>query len=156
MSVSHQSGPAKSYTGQYSTELLQKFALGHLETISKHSDEPFFIGIAPIGPHSTTNVTDGDYKFEAPEVENKYYDWYSNNTNPRVESFNADEPSGASWLRDLPKLNATEIEYVDNWYRRRLQATKSVDDLVGAVVEKVEELGLTDNTYIIYSGYVML
>ena len=40
---------------------------------------------------------------------------------------------------------------MDEFYRGRQRCLKSVDDLVGTLVDKLEEAGVMDNTYIIYS-----
>ncbi|GAA5973114.1 hypothetical protein JCM11641_006276 [Rhodosporidiobolus odoratus] len=67
-------------------------------------------------------------------------------------SFNPDVPSGASWVRQLEKLNQTNVEYIEEFYRGRLQSLQAVDDLVEGVVKKLEELGVLDETIIIYTA----
>lgn len=57
----------------------------------------------------------------------------------------------ASWIKKLPKLNETVIEYNDHFYRQRLRALQAVDELVEGVVTKLETAGVLDNTYVIYS-----
>ena len=41
---------------------------------------------------------------------------------------------------------------MDGFYRARLQALAAVDELVDAIVTKVEKLGIADNTYIIFTS----
>lgn len=65
---------------------------------------------------------------------------------PRTESFNPDEPSGVSWVRNLAKLNSTVVDYLDDFYRNRLRSVQAVDELVEATVKKLEALGLMENT----------
>lgn len=65
---------------------------------------------------------------------------------PRSESFNPDSPSGVSWVRNLAKLNSTVVDYLDDFYRNRIRAVQSIDELVEATVKKLEDLGLMDNT----------
>ncbi|GAA5968339.1 hypothetical protein JCM11641_003818 [Rhodosporidiobolus odoratus] len=67
-------------------------------------------------------------------------------------SFNPDVPSGASWVRQLQKLNQTNVEYIEEFYRGRLQSLQAVDDLVEGVVKKLEELGVLDETIVIYTA----
>lgn len=69
-------------------------------------------------------------------------------------SFNPDVPSGASWVYELEKLNETNVDYIEEFYRGRLQSLQAVDELVEGVVKKLEELGQLDNTVIIYTAYV--
>ena len=59
--------------------------------------------------------------------------------------------SGGGWVPKLPQLNETELGYANLFYRRRLQALQAVDDLVEAVVTKLDSLELLGNTYIIYT-----
>ncbi len=44
------------------------------------------------------------------------------------------------------------IEYNDDFYRARLQALQAVDEIVEGLVTRLEEYGILDNTYIIFSA----
>ena len=57
-----------------------------------------------------------------------------------------------SWVAQLPKLNQTEIERNDDFYRDRLRSLQAVDDLVGQIIGRLEEYGILNNTYIFYSS----
>lgn len=68
------------------------------------------------------------------------------------------QPQGVSWVKQLRPLNQTELDYNDAFYRARLQSLQAVDELVGAVVDKLVDLGMAENTYIMYTsdnGYHM-
>jgi arylsulfatase A-like enzyme len=52
----------------------------------------------------------------------------------------------------LPVLSAENITYNDHLYRQRLRSLQAVDEIVEAVVRKLEHYGILDNTYIIYSS----
>lgn len=54
-------------------------------------------------------------------------------------------------MRDLPLLNKTHVEYNDYYYRQRLCSLQSVDEMIEAVVNKLEEHDILDNTYIIFT-----
>jgi arylsulfatase len=59
---------------------------------------------------------------------------------------------------DLPKLNSSQLSYLDEYYRKRIQSLQAVDELVESVVTKLEDYGLLENTYIFYTsdnGYHM-
>ncbi|KAL1953427.1 hypothetical protein VTO42DRAFT_2834 [Malbranchea cinnamomea] len=56
--------PQVSYEGQYTTDVLAEKALGFLEE-AVESGKPFFLGIAPVAPHSNVNFTD-DIDFDDP------------------------------------------------------------------------------------------
>jgi membrane-anchored protein YejM (alkaline phosphatase superfamily) len=56
-----------------------------------------------------------------------------------------------SWVRTLPKLNATQEAYIDEFYRGRLRTLQAVDEMVEVVVETLAAAGKLDNTYIFYT-----
>ncbi|ORY76013.1 alkaline-phosphatase-like protein [Leucosporidium creatinivorum] len=137
--------------GEYSTDVVAEIGLKYLDDAAKNPDKPFFVGIAPMGPHAhmpynTENV------FDAPIPAPRHVGAFSNVTlNTSRESFNPDVPSGASWVRELPKNNETVIEYITEYYRGRLESLLAVDELVEKVVKKLDEMGVLDETYIIYT-----
>lgn len=55
-------------------------------------------------------------------------------------------------MQNLPQQNQTEIEYNDFFYRSRLRALQGVDELVDSLMERLEQSGELDNTYIIYTS----
>jgi N-acetylglucosamine-6-sulfatase len=70
-------------------------------------------------------------------------------------SHNPDQPSGASWVKKLAKLNVTNVEYIEEFYRQRLRSLQAVDELVESVVRKLAEKGVLDETIIIYTSWVV-
>ncbi|KAI3608101.1 arylsulfatase precursor [Moniliophthora roreri] len=79
---------------------------------------------------------------------------------PRTPSFNVKGQGAVSWLKDLEELSSTVVEYIDHVHRQRLRILQPVDDLVEAVVQRVEEAGaeVAANTYIIFTsdnGYAL-
>jgi arylsulfatase A-like enzyme len=118
--------------------------------------KPFFIGMAPIGPHSWF---DGTVKWDATKLKSnipasapRHQTLFPVETLPRPESFNPDEVSGVSWVRTLPKLNDTELMYMDDYYRGRLRSLQPIDELVEQVVKRLTDAGQLDNTYIIFTS----
>lgn len=49
------------------------------------------------------------------------------------------------------RLSDENVEFNDHFYRQRLRALQSVDELVDGLFERLEQHGLLDNTYIIYT-----
>jgi arylsulfatase A-like enzyme len=70
---------------------------------------------------------------------------------PRTPNFNPDKPSGVHWVKNLEKLTDEMVDYHDHFYRQRLRALQSVDELVENVVRRLEQYDLLDNTYIFYT-----
>ncbi|KAI1113323.1 arylsulfatase-like protein [Nemania sp. NC0429] len=152
--------PPVSYEGQYSVDVLAEKAIGFLND-AHDAGKPFFLGLAPVAPHSDIQSIalgrgDGHMLVEAefrPPVSAKRHEHLFKHVKvPRTSNFNPDKPSGASWIRKLRKQGPDVLEYNDYFYAQRLRALQSVDELVDNVVRRLDELGILDNTYIIYSS----
>ncbi|KLT43955.1 putative arylsulfatase precursor [Cutaneotrichosporon oleaginosum] len=148
-------GPAEIHNGSYSTDLVGEKSLRHLDT-ALAADEPFFIGIAPIGPHSYMDSSKRESSarlyMDTPEWPERHAHMFMDAKVPRTENFNPDEPMGVSWVKTLPKLNESNVEYIDEFYRGRLRSLQSVDELVGQVMDKLEAAGVMENTYVFYTA----
>ncbi|KAK8147575.1 hypothetical protein G3M48_001354 [Beauveria asiatica] len=58
-----------------------------------------------------------------------------------------------SYFKDLPRLNKSQVQYLDNFQRRRLQSLQAVDDLVEDIFGTFRDLpDVLANTYIIYTA----
>ncbi|EEY16605.1 arylsulfatase [Verticillium alfalfae VaMs.102] len=154
-----------NHLGQYSTDLVAQKAYGFLDD-AVAAGEPFFLGIAPIAPHSNVNastlnpvkgpdedvpVSDGEFRVNFPQPAKRHEHLFPDAKVPRTENFNPDKPSGADWVRRQPKLSDENVAYNDLHYRGRLQALQAVDELVDGLIDKLEEHGVLDNTYIFFT-----
>lgn len=148
-----------SYEGRHSVEVLTEKALGLLDEAFV-GQKPFFLGVAPVAPHANIwapSFAEGKHTdirkvvFSVPEPEAKYEGLFKDVKVPRTENFNPDEPSGASWIKTLPKQTEDNVAYNDHYYRQRLRTLQSVDALVDDIVKRLDDHGILDNTYIIYS-----
>lgn len=59
--------------------------------------------------------------------------------------------SGASYVLTKPKMNQTVLDYNDYFYRCRIQSLQAIDEMVEAIVGRLEKLDLLENTYIIFT-----
>ncbi|KAI1358508.1 arylsulfatase-like protein [Xylaria arbuscula] len=148
-----------SYEGQHTVDVLAKKALDFLDE-AHDAGKPFFVGIAPVAPHSdiqSPGYKDGNHSditevfFGPPVPAERHADLFPDAKVPRTANFNPDKPSGGSWVRNLPRQSEENVEYNDNFYRQRLRALQSVDEIVDSVVRRLEDFGILDDTYIIYS-----
>lgn len=144
---------------EYSTTLIHQKALAFLDDAAKNKDSPFFLAIAPIAPHSDYSLgidIGGDppigIDISPPIAEDRYKNLFPDAIVPRTPNFNPETPSGADWIADLPRLSAQNISYNDHLYRQRLRALQSVDNIVAAVLDRLEAQGILDETYIFYSS----
>ncbi len=144
--------------------MLKGKALGFLDDAAANADErPFFLGIAPVAPHSNVESATFDHvpdnlddieqfvKFGPPIPAERHAHLFADVTIPRTPNFNPDVPTGANWVRTLKQQSEESVEFNDHFYRQRLRALQSVDELVEAVVQRLEKYDLLDNTYIFYT-----
>jgi N-acetylglucosamine-6-sulfatase len=145
--------PYRNLPGEYSTDLVAVAAQGFLdEAIAASHQRPFFLGIAPIAPHSETITNPRPARFLPPVPARRHEGLFANVTVPRTAGFNPTNPGTASYFKLLRQLNATEIEYNDEWYRKRLQSLQAVDELIDGVMKRLEETPeVLENTYLIYT-----
>lgn len=52
----------------------------------------------------------------------------------------------------LSQQNKTNVEYNDHFFRQRLRALQAVDELVDGLVSRLQDYGILNNTYIVYSS----
>jgi arylsulfatase A-like enzyme len=109
---------------------------------------PFFMYLAPNAPHHPSYFAD------------RHADIFSDTRLPRPSSFNeADVSDKPQWVRNKPRLSSTDISNVTNFYRKRLRALQSVDDMVARLVNTLSTRKdtltgkpLIDNTYIVFTS----
>lgn len=156
-----------SYEGKHSVDVLASKALSFLDDAAANSQNsrPFFLGIAPVAPHSNVQASLFDlppdsnpddinnipFAFTPPIPADRHKRLFQNVTVPRTPHFNPSSPSGADWVRKLKQQSDENVEFNDHFYRQRLRTLQSVDELVEAVVLRLKEHGLLENTYIFYT-----
>lgn len=156
---SNNEDPIESFEGLYSMDVLANKSTALLDEAIK-ADRPFFLGIAPVAPHANiwapgykdglgSNVS--DVVFSPPVCAERHADLFEGVQVPRTDNFNPDKPSGGSWIRRLPQQTQENVDFNDHYYRQRLRALQSVDEIVDSVVKQLEANGIIDNTYIIYT-----
>ncbi|KAI6789387.1 Arylsulphatase [Hortaea werneckii] len=152
-----------SYEGQYSADVVASKAYGFLdEAIEARTkgDRPFWLGIAPMAPHSNNhhnersidgNFTEKSVTMSPPVSAKRHEHLFQDVKVPRTPHFNPDHANGVSWIGQLPQQNETNVDYNDEWYRSRLRALQPVDEMIDEVFRKLEEAEITDETYVFFS-----
>ncbi|KAF4467673.1 arylsulfatase [Fusarium albosuccineum] len=128
--------PVRDYKGHYNTDLVAKNSFGFLKQAIK-KEKPFFLTIAPVAPHN--DIHGG--KSYPPTPAKKYR-----------HKFPDAKASGASWIKTLEKLGNDSVKTNDHFYRRRLQALQSVDEIIDELFARLKKNKLLENTYIFYSA----
>lgn len=142
-----------SYAGKYSTDVIAEKASGFLDEALSHPDTPWMLTVAPTAPHSNGSYdpTRDTNWFGEPEYPPRYDDLFKDYKIPRDASFNKPITGGVSWVKGLPELNDTVIQYNDEFQRRRLRALQAVDEMIWSLISKLEDAGVLDNTYVVFS-----
>ena len=145
--------PYRSLPGEYSTDVVAAAAVGFLDNaIAATAERPFFLGVAPIAPHSETVIGSGAPYLLPPVPAKRHEGLFANVTVPRTPGFNPNESGSASYFKTFRQLNLSEIEYNDDWYRKRLQSLQAVDDLIDGIFKRLEASPeVMKNTYLIYT-----
>ncbi|KEF54620.1 uncharacterized protein A1O9_09062 [Exophiala aquamarina CBS 119918] len=120
--------------------------------MASKSNRPFFMGIAPNAPHTEAVIGPNSLWFDVPKPAKRHENLFLDAKIPRGPSFNPEEPHGVSWVKALPRANQTVLDYNDAFYVKRLQTLQAVDELVGALFDKLKILGMDKNTYVIYTS----
>jgi len=124
----------------YMTDVLAQKADRFIRS-SIEDSSPFFLFVSTFAPHEPY--------IPAPRHADDFLDIQS----PRTASFNeedvSDKPSG---IRYDPPLSKEEIQDIDDVYRLRVQSMQAVDEMIGALISTLEELGIIENTYIIFTS----
>jgi N-acetylglucosamine-6-sulfatase len=103
--------------------------------------KPFFAYVAPKQPHEpATPAPRHAHAFDGEKA-------------PRLRSFNegdvSDKPPS---IKSLSLLSSTQIAQIDTLHERRVESLQSVDELVEAVVGKLRNEGVLDNTYVVFTS----
>jgi arylsulfatase A-like enzyme len=125
----------------YSTDMLSRQAQQFIGE-SVEQGKPFFAYVAPKAPHGNFGtVPRHQHDFDGVKA-------------PRLPSFNERDVSDKPpWIQSLRRLTSDDIAKIDKRHEQRVESLRSVDDLVGAVVDKLESYPeVLDNTYIVFTS----
>ncbi len=102
---------------------------------------PFFMWVGTQAPHAPADP--------APRHEGTFPEARL----PRPPSFDeVDVSDKPDWVRDNPRLERGEIPPMQDLYRDRLRSMLAVDEMVGRLVDALEETGELDNTYVFFTS----
>ncbi|KAI8469806.1 MAG: alkaline-phosphatase-like protein [Monoraphidium minutum] len=164
---SRNGGRPAAYPGAYSTDVVRDKALAQIRAAAG-GGRPFYAQIAPASPHDSvawsgpmdltrpvTLLDVASARTEPPVWAPRHDGMFEDVDLPYelIGSFNeSDVRDKPWWLRGFRALTAADVDTMRSYYRARLRTIQSVDDLVGSVVDTLEELGIADNTYIFYTS----
>ena len=135
--------PFKIDDDQYITDADREEALLALDRqFEQRTDQPFLMYLAPFAPHTPID------KDVTKMVHPKYADYASHLRQPVNDpDFDEADVSDKSRIVQRGPLTKSEKEYLELLYLSRLRAMKSVDDMFGAIVDRVATAGQLENTW---------
>ena len=124
----------------YATDRLSEYAAQFIGDAVRER-QPFFLYLAPKAPH--------DPATPAP----RHVGRAAGIQMPRSPSFNeadvSDKPLG---IANRPLFTDAEIADMESQYRSRVETLYALDELIGAMIDSLDALGVLDDTYILYTS----
>ncbi len=111
------------------------------------ASQPFFLYIAPLAPHRPVGR---DFTLMVDKA--KYENWHPELVVPPAPDFNEADISDKPSRRQPPLYTDNEVEIMNNEFRCRARAVKSVDDLVRRVLEALVESDQMKNTFVFFTS----
>jgi arylsulfatase A-like enzyme len=135
----------------YITYILREFALRFLGDAAQKK-QPFALLFAPNAPHAAFDLLAGVAPpGVAPDPAPGDESLYKNLPLHRPPNYNEQDLSDKpGWLQSVPSLTPTQQELIDIARLRQLQTLWSVDQAIGAIVDRLERQAQLDNTVIFY------
>eukprot|EP00040_Diaphanoeca_grandis_P039932 m.260648 g.260648 ORF g.260648 m.260648 type:complete len:521 (-) comp40388_c0_seq1:488-2050(-) len=141
--------PDGSFQGNksvYSTSIIGNVSLAWINKVGKNTDVPFFAYIGSKACHEPF--------LPAPWYQT-YWDPSWPTTAPRPPSFNISYAARANHhptIQMMEMLTDKTVQCIDETFSNRWRTLMSVDDIIREVFAAVENMGLMDNTYFLYSS----
>ena len=122
----------------YSTDVLLAKALTFLD---QSAGEPFFLYFAPYAPHGPACPAEQDVgSFGSIAA------WRPPNWNE------ADVTDKPAWVQSLCPMGPGKQSRIDNFRKMQLESLQAVDRAVGALMDKLREIGADQSTLVLFTG----
>src|SRR5215210_9267721 len=141
-SVIDENGHVGDYSGQFMTDVYKDKALAFLEQATDQAgDPPFALFVCTNAPHLP------------PEYAARHADLYEDEVlNPPPSFDEADVSDKPQWIRELPRLSDEDRLMLSKWHRNQLRSLRSVDEMVGAILDLLQQRGVLGNTYVVFTS----
>ena len=137
----NENGTIKTYNHSqiHDTDLLANKAEAFIRNTA--GGAPFFMHLSPFAPHAPAHAA------------KRHANMFSNQPLPKPPSFNERDVSDKPrWVRNKGSLSSSEVQSMAQFYRQRLRALQSVDEMVGRLVGTLRDTGQLSNTYIVFTS----
>lgn len=123
---------------RYSTDWLRNEAV---RFINRTANDPFFLMYTPFAPHSPALPA------------NRHVGDLVSYPLHRPPSFLDDVSGKPGWVQFYKSIAPPNIaDLIDGYRQRELETLLSVDEAVDKILERLEKLGLTDNTVVVFTS----
>ena len=146
------------------------------DVISNHPGQPFFLTASPMVPHFQLTGRDqqtfvnqcvgaggsqapygsgnlyGSTLRPAPRHENTVFGDAVRYPLPQPPNFNESNAGKPTWLQQRKPMTATDIDCLQKQYWRRIEAMRSIDDMVGNFFLFTDTMGITANTVFVFTS----
>jgi arylsulfatase A-like enzyme len=126
----------------YVTDVLARKTVKFIDDTEQRDDQPFFALVTPTAPHLPL----------PPAPRHVGNPWALAQAPRRANFFEPDISDKPAWLRLSAPLRDAWQSYIDVDYRNRMGSLIALDDLVDAVVSKLDANGELANTYIVFAS----
>ena len=136
----------------YQTDVYAQKAVDIVRRLAP-SDQPFYLKVAFLAPHSGAPRTEGDPPGASAEPAPRHKDAFASVPLPQPPSLNesdvSDKPLG---IRNRRLLTAAQLANIQERYQQRLESLLAVDEAIGRVVDSLQTAGELDNTLIVFTS----
>jgi N-acetylglucosamine-6-sulfatase len=136
-----ENGYVRDYSGQFMTDVFKDKALAFLnQATDQAGDPPFALFVCINAPHLP------------PEYAARHADLYKDEVlNPPPSFDEADVSDKPQWIRELPRLSDEDRLMLSKWHRNQLRSLRAVDEMVGAILDLLQQRGVLGNTYVVFT-----
>jgi N-acetylglucosamine-6-sulfatase len=138
----NENGQLISTSGQFEVDAVKSKALAFLDRATDQAgDPPFALFVWTLAPHLPAAR-------HAPRHANLYNEEVFNPSPSFNEADVSDKPT---WVRDLPPISDEDRAQLSEWHRNQLRSLRSVDEMVGAMLDLLQGRGALENTYVVFT-----
>lgn len=130
-----------------SFSIRRKPKLKTTSSTTSNGSQPFFLYLAPLAPHRPVGNDFTNMVHKA-----RYDDWHPELRIPKTPDFDTAPLSDKPPHRQSPPYTEAELDLLHLEYLSRARAVKSVDDLLGEILETLKACGIRRSTYIFFTS----
>ncbi|KAI6353671.1 hypothetical protein MCOR31_011668 [Pyricularia oryzae] len=141
-----------NYPGWHQPDIVRIKAVERIKQLAQ-DDKPFFYWISPTAPHTVPPINGPSDNMPQPLTRHK--DLFPDLVLPKKGNWNPPDEYAkqkVNWVGRTPPLNESMLAETEVLYKTRIQSLQGIDEIIEDVVATLEQEGILDNTYIIYTS----